>query len=516
MNTRLFSVFAVILVLLSVVAYWLMTRDGMDMDMDMAGMAAPAAVDSNSRKPLYWVAPMDANYRRDVPGLSPMGMPLIPVYESSDTITVSPAIQQNLGLRTDVVVREDFAPNIEAVGYTHWDQSSIHKLHARAEGWLEVFNLASEGDSVLAGDVLYELFSPALVSAQREYLSARASNNASLGAVARERLMSLGFTGEQVATLEQTTRISNRLSVRAEKDAVVTQIGVREGSYVTPGTLIATLASLDTVWVEAEVFESLSTWVQVGQPAQISFTAFPGELWPSTVDYIYPNLNAVTRSLRVRFLVENGAAKLLPDMFTRVSIAGVPKRGVLTVPREAVIRSGNGDRVIQALGEGRFQPVVVRTGIANGTRLEILNGLGEGDTVVTSGQFLLDSEANGEQAFSRLTATDADSSAMPSGMQMSTPMSATSASAPADVQAADVPTYATNGEITQITPGVSVTLSHQAVPALSWPAMTMSFKLATPMDAEQLSVGDVVDFSFRRAEQGGYQIISISIQEAQL
>tara|TARA_R110001592_G_C12895175_1_gene726060 strand:- start:146 stop:757 length:612 start_codon:yes stop_codon:yes gene_type:complete len=203
-------------------------------------------------------------------------------------------------------------------------------------------------------------------------------------------------------------------------------------------------------------------------------------------------------------------------MFTRVSIAGVPKRGVLTVPREAVIRSGNGDRVIQALGEGRFQPVVVRTGIANGTRLEILNGLGEGDTVVTSGQFLLDSEANGEQAFSRLTATDADSSAMPSGMQMSTPMSATSASAPADVQAADVPTYATNGEITQITPGVSVTLSHQAVPALSWPAMTMSFKLATPMDAEQLSVGDVVDFSFRRAEQGGYQIISISIQEAQL
>ena len=114
MNTRLFSVFAVILVLLSVVAYWLMTRDGMDMDMDMdmAGMAAPAAVDSNSRKPLYWVAPMDANYRRDVSGLSPMGMPLIPVYESSDTITVSPAIQQNLGLRTDVVVREDFAPNI--------------------------------------------------------------------------------------------------------------------------------------------------------------------------------------------------------------------------------------------------------------------------------------------------------------------------------------------------------------------------------------------------------------------
>ena len=501
MNTKLISIFAVALVLVSVVALWFMTRD----DMDMTGMAAPASTNSDSRLPLYWVAPMDANYRRDVPGMSPMGMPLIPVYESSDTITVSSAILQNLGLRTDVVVRENFAPNIDAVGIVHWDQSTIQKLHTRAEGWLEVFNLATEGEAVLAGDVLYELFSPALVSAQREYLSARASNNASLRSVARERLMSLGFTSEQVATLEETTSISNRLSVRAEKDAVVTQIGVREGSYVTPGTVIATLASLDTVWVEAEVFESLSAWVQVGQAAQISFSAYPGELWQSTVDYIYPSLDATTRSLRLRLLVQNGAGRLRPDMFAKLSIAGVPKLDVLTVPREAVIRSGNGDRVIQALGEGRFKPVVVRTGIANGTRLEIVSGLEQGDTVVTSGQFLLDSEANGEQAFSRLSEVASDSSAQ---------SDAASASA-ANMAAVDAPTYTTVGEITQITPGASLTLSHQAVPALSWPPMVMSFQLAAPVTAAQLSVGDVVDFTFQRADQGGYQIISIATQEAQ-
>ena len=501
MNTKLISIFAVALVLVSVVALWFMTRD----DMDMTGMAAPASTNSDSRLPLYWVAPMDANYRRDVPGMSPMGMPLIPVYESSDTITVSSAILQNLGLRTDVVVRENFAPNIDAVGIVHWDQSTIQKLHTRAEGWLEVFNLATEGEAVLAGDVLYELFSPALVSAQREYLSARASNNASLRSVARDRLMSLGFTSEQVATLEETTSISNRLSVRAEKDAVVTQIGVREGSYVTPGTVIATLASLDTVWVEAEVFESLSAWVQVGQAAQISFSAYPGELWQSTVDYIYPSLDATTRSLRVRLLVQNGAGRLRPDMFAKLSIAGVPKLDVLTVPREAVIRSGNGDRVIQALGEGRFKPVVVRTGIANGTRLEIVSGLEQGDTVVTSGQFLLDSEANGEQAFSRLSEVASDSSAQ---------SDAASASA-ANMAAVDAPTYTTVGEITQITPGASLTLSHQAVPALSWPPMVMSFQLAAPVTAAQLSVGDVVDFTFQRADQGGYQIISIATQEAQ-
>ncbi len=501
MNTKLISIFAVALVLVSVVALWFMARD----DMDMTGMAAPASTNSDSRLPLYWVAPMDANYRRDEPGLSPMGMPLIPVYESSDTITVSSAILQNLGLRTDVVVRENFAPNIDAVGIVQWDQSSLQKLHTRAEGWLEIFNLATEGEAVFAGDVLYELFSPALVSAQREYLSARASNNASLRSVARERLMSLGFTSEQVATLEETTSISNRLSVRAEKDAVVTQIGVREGSYVTPGTVIATLASLDTVWVEAEVFESLSAWVQVGQAAQISFSAYPGELWNSTIDYIYPSLDATTRSLRVRLLVLNGAGRLRPDMFARLSIAGVPKLDVLTVPREAVIRSGNGDRVIQALGEGRFKPVVVRTGIANGTRLEIISGLEQGDTVVTSGQFLLDSEANGEQAFSRLSEVTSDSSAQ---------SDVASASA-ANMAAVDAPMYTTVGEITQITPGASLTLSHQAVPALSWPPMVMSFQLAAPVTAAQLSVGDVVDFTFQRADQGGYQIINIATQEAQ-
>tara|TARA_R110001592_G_scaffold208348_2_gene459372 strand:- start:2658 stop:4076 length:1419 start_codon:yes stop_codon:yes gene_type:complete len=470
-------------------------------------MVAPAVTDASARKPLYWVAPMDANYKRDAPGLSPMGMPLIPVYESSDTITVSPSIQQNLGLRTDTVVRENFAPDIQAVGYTNWDQSTIQVLHTRAEGWLEVFNLASEGDSVFNGDVLYELFSPALVSAQREYLSAIASNNASLGAVAKDRLLSLGFTSEQISALDATRQMSNRLSVRAVKDAVVTGISVREGSYVSPGTVLATFASLDSVWVEAEVFESLAGWIAPGQTAQITFAAFPGERWNSTVEYIYPSLDATSRSLRVRLIVENSNGRLLPGMFVKVSIEGVPKLDVLTVPREAVIRSGNGDRVMRALGEGRFKPVVVRTGISNGTRLEIVSGLEEGDVVVTSGQFLLDSEANGEQAFARLNSTDSDSSAMSSSMPMASTMA---------LPTANAALFETSGEITQITAGVSVTLSHQAVEALSWPAMTMSFQLPSQTTSGQLTVGDLVDFSFRRTEQGSYEIVNIVKQEAKL
>lgn len=500
MKSKISWSLVILVVLVALLGLWVSSNNDMN-------MVAPVVSDDSSGKPLYWVAPMDANYRRDEPGLSPMGMALIPVYESSNTITVSPSIQQNLGLRTDTVLRGNFAPNIQAVAYTNWDQSTIEILHTRADGWVEIFNLASEGDSVLAGDVLYELYSPALVSAQREYLSAVISNNASLGAVANDRLLSLGFTNEQISTLDTTRQISNRLPVRATKDAIVTGISVREGSYVRPETVLATFASLDSVWVEAQLFESLAAWIAPGQAAQITFAAFPGEVWNSTVDYIYPSLDATTRSLRVRLIVENSDARLLPDMFAKVSIEGVPKLDVLSVPREAVIRSGDGDRVIRALGEGRFEPVVVRTGIASGTRLEIISGLEEGDVVVTSGQFLLDSEANGEQAFARLNSADSNSSAMSSDMPMDSAM---------EMPTADVAVFETTGEITEITAGVSITLSHQAVEALSWPPMIMSFQVPAQSSSDQLIVGDLVDFSFRRTDQGRYEIVNIVKQEANL
>jgi len=521
-KTRNSWVLAVLAIVLTVFGFWFLDRSSMD----MTAMTETVSLDSDPRRPLYWVAPMDANYRRNEPGLSPMGMPLIPVYESSDTITVSPSIQQNLGLRTAVVLLENFSPSIQAVGYTAWDQSTIQILHTRAEGWLEVFNLASEGDAVVSGDVLYELFSPNLVSAQREYLSAFTSNNAPLISVARDRLLALGFSSEQVAELNETMRISNRLAVHASKDAVVTKIDVREGSYVTPSTTLVTMASLDSVWVEAEMFESLLSWVKPGQTAEITFPAYPGETWHSKVGYIYPDLNAITRSLRVRLVVENSDGRLLPDMFARVSIAGVPKNAVLTVPREAVIRSGNGDRVIISIGDGQFRPVVVRTGIASGTRLEIISGLEQGDIVVSSGQFLLDSEANGEQAFARLAAMEGESTGVHADMSMETDMGAmadsvtrneqTASQSNSTAQPLDNPLFETSGEIISITAGATVTISHRAVLALSWPAMVMGFALPSDIDVEELSAGDSVDFAFQQSEQGGYQIVRILKQGASL
>lgn len=489
----------------------------------MDDMQADTSQGTGARQPLYWVGPMDPNLRRDAPGLDPMGMPLIPVYEAGDTISISASIEQNLGVRTAATMREDFAPAIQAIGYTAWDESTIHILHTRADGWLEVFNLASVGDKVRAGDVLYELFAPNLVSAQREYLTARDSTNRQLTAVARDRLLSLGFTAAQVADLDSTAHISNRLAVRAARDAIVTRIDVREGSYVTPASALATLASLDRVWIDTEVFESLAGWIEPGRPATVSFTAYPGETWETTIAYIYPNLDATTRSLRLRLTINNHDGRLRPNMFANVSISGAPRIGVLTVPREAVIRAGGGDRVILALGEGRFRPEVVRTGVTSGNRIEIASGLNAGDVVVTSGQFLLDSEANGEQALARLTAVDGDSPMPAMAMPMTTNVNGAMNTAgqttqspgatgqPAAEEASEI--YETSGEIRQILPGTSVTISHLPVPALGWPAMVMGFQIPAQMDIGELSVGDAVTFAFQITPQGAYQLVRINLQD---
>lgn len=372
------------------------------------GMGTVSTLTEN--EPLYWVAPMDPNFRRDEPGTSPMGMELIPVYQESSeddySIRVASAIQQNLGLRTAEVIREDFSREISTVGYTRWDESSIQMLYARAEGWLEVFNLASVGDKVEVGQVVYELFAPTLVSAQREYLTAIQSENSTLVMAARDRLLALGFTRAQIEELDSSTEISQRLVYRADRNAIVTGINVREGNHVQLQSNIATMASLETIWLDAEVFESDAGAIEQGLPVEVTFSAFPGEVWESEIAYVYPELDPDTRTLLFRLVINNPEQQLKPNMFANVVIEGSPHISVLTVPREAVIRLGAGSRVILALPEGRFQVQPVKTGISSAGRIEILDGLEEGNIVVSSGQFLIDAEANGEQAMTRLMNTE--------------------------------------------------------------------------------------------------------------
>jgi len=467
------------------------------------GSMPGSTVASSERQPLYWVAPMDSSFRRDEPGLSPMGMDLIPVYEEPDSETnavrVTPTVQQNLGLRTTSAMRRDFARDVDAVGYTRWNEATIEMLHPRAEGWLEVFNLASVGDQVSAGQVVYELFAPNLVSAQQEFITARQSGNQALAALARERLLALGFTTAQVEELANNGNTSSRLVYRSVNDALVVSLDTRRGNYVQPTSTIATLASLDSIWVDVDIFETDTADLEVGLEADIEFPAFPGETWKGEVSYIYPELERGSRTLRVRLVIQNEDHRLKPNMFANVAIAADPRLDVLAVPREAVIRSGAGSRIIVVRDDGRFEPRAVRTGISSGEQIEILQGLTEGETVVTSGQFLLDAEANGEQALARLDST-ADAGVDSMDMEMETNRNANVLGGPETV-------YSTTGRIASMMSDGMVTLAHQPVAELGWPAMTMSFTTIPEVNLSDFAVDDTVRFEFRQLEGGGYEIL---------
>jgi len=358
---------------------------------------------------LYWVAPMDPNFRRDEPGKSPMGMDLVPVYadEAATTagvVSIDPTVLSNLGVRTAVAERGTLPRLIETVGYIGYDEDTLQHIHTRVDGWIEKLVTSATGDPVRKGQLLFELYSPTLVNAQQEYLAALASSNAGLKSASRDRLAALGLTTGDIARLDRERKVSQRVRVFAESDGVVADLGVREGMFVTPATEVMSVAQLDKVWVVAEVFERQSAWVEPGQQAAVELDYLPGTTLRGTVDYVNPELDPRTRTLKVRLRFDNEGAKLLPNMFARVVIEGVPVENIVYVPREAVIRGGSSSRVVVDLGDGRFESRKVLIGIESGDRVAIRRGLKEGERVVTSAQFLIDSESNIESALERMEA----------------------------------------------------------------------------------------------------------------
>ena len=361
---------------------------------------------ADERDVLYWVAPMDANYRRDEPGKSPMGMDLVPVFANEvdgqpGTVRIDPALVNNLGVRTAVAERSPLSRLVETVGYIGYDEDTVLHVHTRVEGWIEKLATKSTGDRIEKGQLLFELYSPALVNAQEEYLAALRSNNATLKRASRDRLGALGITPSEVTRLERDRTVRQRISIYAEADGVIAHLGVREGIFVTPSTEVMAVAKLDRVWVIAEVFERQATWVEPGQSAVVSLDYLPGITLDGTVDYVYPELDPVTRTLKVRLRFDNTAENLRPNMFTSVLIHGKSTGDIVHVPREAVIRGGTMDRVVVDLGDGRFRSRQVRLGIESGDRIAIRSGLEAGENVVTSAQFLIDSESNIESALNR-------------------------------------------------------------------------------------------------------------------
>lgn len=378
------------------------------------GPAEPAGSEpaEAEREILYWVAPMDPDYRRDRPGKSPMGMDLVPVYAdeggAAGRVRIDPAVRASLGVRTAAAQRGPLPRRIDTVGYVGFDEETIQHVHTRVDGWVESLAVTASGDPVTGGEVLFELYAPALVNAQREFLAAVAGGNAALLDASRERLAALGMNAAAIDRLERQRQVSQRVPYRAESDGVVVHLGVREGIYVTPDTEVLAVARLDPVWVVAEVLERQAGWVEPGQRATARLQALPGEALETVVDYVYPELDPVSRTLRVRLRLDNPRQRLRPNMYANVTIEGRTTPPLVHVPRAAVIRSGDGPRVVVQEDDEHFVVRQVRLGIESGDRIVIREGLRAGERVVVSGQFLIDSEASVDSALQRLDATDAE------------------------------------------------------------------------------------------------------------
>ena len=438
---------------------------------------------------LYWVAPMDPNYRRDKPGKSPMGMDLVPVYandsaQSDDVVTIEPHVVQNLGVRTDVATKGVFQQQIQAVGYVEYDENALQHVHTRVEGWIERLNVKANGDPIEKGQVLFEIYSPVLVNAQNEYVMALTRENDSLIEASKERLLALGLTEVQIDALDQSQSSVDRVRIFAESNGVVAKLGIREGMFVTPSTHTMSVASPDKVWIVAEVMERESNLLAVGQSVEFELDSLPGTVFNGTVNYIYPELDPITRSVKVRVTFERESYVVRPNTYASVTIAVTEQEAVLSVPLTAVIRGGLSDRVVLALGNGKFRSMPVELGVQWDDRIEIIRGLSEGDLVVTSGQFLIDSESNIESALARLSAEISE---------------------PTPSQRVSVA-----GIIRKTLPDESkVRVKHDPVPEWNWHSMTMNLRVEKAELLGGLESGDEVVMEIEKREAGGFVIVDI-------
>lgn len=375
------------------------------------GTDTAAGAVGNDGEPLYWVAPMDPDYRRDAPGKSPMGMDLVPVYaEQADggpgTVTIAPEVVNNLGVRTARVRREAWQTDIRTVGYVSYDEDRLVHIHPRVSGWVERLYVKATGDPVEEGQPLYELYSPELVNAQEELLVALRRENSALIDAAAARLRALQMSETFIEQLRRRGKAVQTVTFYAVQGGVVDELAIREGFYVQPGTTMMSIGQLDEVWVEAEVFERQVAELRAGLPVTMRLDYLPGRTWEGEVDYVYPDLDPELRTVRARLRFANPDGLLRPNMFAQVTIHGEPRPDALVVPRPALIRTGRQDRVVLALGDGRFKSVAVRPGRIGDSAVEILEGLQAGDRVVVSAQFLLDSESSRDSDFQRLQAPE--------------------------------------------------------------------------------------------------------------
>lgn len=443
------------------------------------------------QKPLYWVAPMDPNFRRNQPGKSPMGMDLIPVFADDAVqnaepgiIKINPNTVNNMGVKTSEVRLAPLDLTIDTVGYVQYNEDTLVHIHPRVEGWIDKLYVKTTGQAIVKGEPLYALYSPQLVNAQEEFLLAQKRQNANLIAASLERLKALQMPLSSIEKLTHSGQVQQTVIFSAPQSGVVDNLNIREGFYVKPGTTLLSIGSLDEVWVEAEIFERQAAQVKTNLNATMTLGFLPTEEWQGKIDYIYPTLDPITRTLRVRLRFNNPQRLLKPNMFAHVTIHRQLSANSLLVPRDAVIRSGSQDRVVVALGDGQFKSVAVQLGIITNQQAQILKGLSEGEHVVSSAQFLLDSESSITSDFKRMDHaedTTMNRHALPE----------------IDETDQQVLSAMVNGQILNIDSQNRVlTVARDAIEKWQRPAATIDFRLADNVNIAQLTPQQNIHFTF--------------------
>ncbi|MBP6597591.1 MAG: efflux RND transporter periplasmic adaptor subunit [Arenimonas sp.] len=469
-----------------------------------AGLKAGDVDPATGRRILYYHDPMVPGNRFDKPAKSPfMDMMLVPVYADGGgdsgagegrTVTVSPRLQQNLGVRTAPVTEGTLSPPVTAVGSIAFNERDQATVQARATGYVERLHVRATLDRVAKGQALAELYVPDWIAAQEEFLSVRRMQGTDLAPLveaARQRMRQVGMNEAQIAWVEGSGKTQARTILLAPISGVVTELAVREGMTVTAGTTLFRLNSLGTVWANAEVPESQAALLRPGTRVRAKSTAMPEVTLDGQVQALLPEVNPTTRTLKARLELANPGGRLVPGMSVQMQFTDLQVGKALLVPTEAVIQTGRRTVVIVADGEGRsghFRPVKVEIGTEGGGQTEVKRGLQAGQRVVVSSQFLIDSEASLKGVEARLNAAESKP------------------------QAEDTtPRHEGDATVESLSRD-ALTLSHGPIPSLKWGPMTMDFKPPPQGLPNGLKAGDKVRFAFYMGTDNLPQLTAVTVQ----
>jgi Cu(I)/Ag(I) efflux system membrane fusion protein len=378
--------------------------------------------DETKPEPLFYRHPMNPEVTSPVPAKDNMGMDYIPVFADDDetgpdgTVSIDPVTVQNIGVRTAVAEAGTISREIHTLGRVDYDEQRITRLHPKTQGWIEELRIGTTGEAIDNDEILLSIYSPQLVSSQREFLLAL-NNLETLGKspfedvrrgaaelvdTSLERLRLMDVPEHQIQELKESREVTKLLHIHSPANGIVVNVGIRKGQFVTPQTEMYMIADLSSVWVFVDIFEEELPWVRVGDEAEMRVSAVPGTVLTGKLTYIYPYQESKTRTIKARLEFDNKDLLLKPNMFADVTIHASPRKNVVKVPSEAIVRSGLREQVFVVRAPGKFEPRPVEIGLSGGGFTEIRSGISDGDKVVVSAQFLIDSESKLREAAAKM------------------------------------------------------------------------------------------------------------------